>query len=77
MSASIGVPPENQDVLDLDALEVNWSRQCGPCEFGLAMACNCPDGDPRPVILALVAEIRALRDEFVFADGLAEEQRNG
>lgn len=54
--------------IDLDALEAQAKThlvQCGPCDFGLVeYGCNCPKGDPRPVIsqlVELIAEVRKLR----------------
>ena len=47
------------DWLDLAAIEGEWLRQCGPHDFGLPYGCACPDGDPRPVIARLVAELRS------------------
>jgi len=48
--------------LDLSAVTGQWLNQCGPHDFGLSeYGCACPDGDPRPVIASLVAEVERLR----------------
>lgn len=47
--------------LDLDAIDVEWLRQCGPCDLGIPAMCTHPAGDYRPVMLALVNELRRLR----------------
>ena len=47
--------------LDLDAIAATWLQQCGSCDAGLPMSCSCNAGDPRPVMAALVDEVRRLR----------------
>ncbi len=48
--------------LDLDAITGQWLQQCGPHDLGLSeYGCACVDGDPRPVIANLVAEVKRLR----------------
>ncbi|BCJ45357.1 hypothetical protein GCM10010168_86260 [Actinoplanes ianthinogenes] len=39
--------------------------QCGPCDFGMPGACNCPPGDPRALIDDLVNEVTRLRAALV------------
>jgi hypothetical protein len=46
---------------ELAAIEARWLQLCGSCDAGLPMACTHPDEDYRPVIAALVAEVRQLR----------------
>jgi len=39
-----------------------WAVPCGPCDLGVdTVGCACPEGDPRPVIAKLLAEIGRLR----------------
>lgn len=38
-----------------------FMRQCGPCDYGLSMGCSCPEGDFRPIVVDLVAEVERLR----------------
>lgn len=47
--------------LDLDAIEFKWLAPCGTCDAGLPAPCTHPDEDYRPVMLALIEEIRRLR----------------
>ena len=50
-------------LLDLDAITKEWLTQCGPHDYGVDSAgCNCPPGEPRPVISNLVAEVERLRN---------------
>jgi len=30
-----------------------WLQECGSCDYGLAMGCNCPKGDYRNILLKL------------------------
>lgn len=48
--------------LDLDAIEREHLTQCGAHDYGLLFVagCQCPTGDPRPVIAQLVREVRRL-----------------
>lgn len=57
--------------LDLSACD-EWMQSCGVHDAGLPMLCNCPDKDPRPVIAALVEEVRRLRAEL---DEMVWQQR--
>lgn len=48
--------------VDLDAIAREWLNQCGPCDYGMPeYGCTHPQGDYRPVIAALVAEVERLR----------------
>lgn len=38
-----------------------WARECGSCDYGLTMTCQCPDGDCRPIISDLMHEVERLR----------------
>jgi hypothetical protein len=38
----------------------DWLNTCGSCDAGLPMACICPPGDPRTVILTLVERADAV-----------------
>lgn len=51
--------------LDLEAIAAQWLNVCGPHDYGIHdySGCACPDGDPRPVISQLVAEVERLRAE--------------
>jgi hypothetical protein len=40
-----------------------WLVECPQCDAGLMTECLCPDGDVRSIILDLVREVEALRDE--------------
>jgi hypothetical protein len=70
----VGTPKERGIVttepLDLDVIRP-WFTLCGPCDAGLPMACTCPQGDPRPIVAKLVAEVERLR-----ADRTVERRRN-
>lgn len=47
-----------EDILERAKL---WARECGPCDFGVPMACQCPEGDPRHIISDLMREVERLR----------------
>jgi hypothetical protein len=50
--------------LDLTQFD-RWMRPCGPHDLGIDFTgCACPEGDPRPVVAALVAEVERLRAEL-------------
>lgn len=44
----------------LAEIQEKWLRQCGPCDAGIPSNCNCPEEDPRPVILDLTREVELL-----------------
>lgn len=47
---------------DLRAIEEKFLYQCGSCDLGLVeFGCTCPEGDYRPVMSQLVAEVHMLR----------------
>ena len=46
----------------LEEIAAKWAVPCGPHDLGVdTVGCACPDGDPRPVIAGLLAEIGRLR----------------
>jgi hypothetical protein len=45
---------------DLEAIKTKWLGICGACDVGIG-GCSHPDGDYRPVMLALVRELEKLR----------------
>lgn len=49
--------------LDIEAIAAEHLKQCGPCDYGLPMACQCPTGDPRSAISRLIDEVKRLRAE--------------
>jgi len=49
--------------LDLDAIR-QWTNPCASCDYGLPMSCTCPSGDPRGVIVRLLAEVENLRRDL-------------
>ncbi len=46
---------------ELAAIASQWTSQCGGCDYGLPYGCQCPTGDPRPVVAKLLGEIERLR----------------
>lgn len=50
--------------VDLGAIKAEWLRLCPPCDVGVPGTCVCPDGDPRPVIEALVGSIERLGSQL-------------
>lgn len=49
---------------DLEKIEETFLQQCGACDLGLVeFGCTCPGEDYRPVMSALVQEVRELRAE--------------
>lgn len=44
---------------DLLARAKPWTHPCGPHELGVQVNCTCQDGDPRHLIVELVAFIEA------------------
>lgn len=63
-----------RDGLPLDLATVEpWMQVCGPCDYGIHnyTGCACPEGDPRPVVVKLVAEIERLRAELAARGGAA------
>lgn len=48
-------------MIDLEEIRSTWLVQCGPCDYGIAGACNCPPGEPRAVIGDLCDEVERLR----------------
>lgn len=46
---------------ELREIGARWATPCGSCDYGLAYACTCPTGDPRPVVARLLEEIDRLR----------------
>lgn len=41
-----------------------WATPCGLHDYGeLMAACDCPQGDPRPIVARLVTEVKLLRAE--------------
>jgi hypothetical protein len=48
-------------VTDLIARAESFLQLCGTCDGGLPMACTCPTGDYRAVMLDLVREVERLR----------------
>jgi hypothetical protein len=51
--------------VDLAAIEAEFLVECGPCDYGLPMGCNCPERDYRSTMLDLVEEVRLLRQALV------------
>lgn len=51
-------PPAPEPVEAVLAAAEPWLEQCGVHDAGLPMACTCPPGDFRPVMLALFAALR-------------------
>lgn len=54
--------PVDRTPLDLAAIEAAWLQVCGACDAGMLTDCTHPDGDYRPVMAALVAEVERLRN---------------
>ena len=55
---AVAVTPERLAALRAKVEE--HTKQCGPCDFGLVeFGCSCA-GDPRPLLLELLAELEAL-----------------
>lgn len=50
--------------VNLEAVEARWLQMCGSCDGGLPMSCTHPDEDYRPVMAALVDEIKRLRSDI-------------
>lgn len=50
--------------LDLDAIANEFLNQCGPCDYGVSGACNCPHRDYRSAMSDLVREVERLRTEM-------------
>lgn len=49
-------------MLDLEAIQEKWLKQCGPCDLGMPeYGCTHPTEDYRPVMMSLVEEIERLR----------------
>ena len=46
---------------DLDEIEAEFLKQCGPCDAGLRGACVCSGRDFRPTMSRLVDEVATLR----------------
>ena len=67
-------PRAQRDTLDLDDIKP-WLNICGGCDAGLPMSCTCPDGDPRPVMARLVAEIERQRGELAEVTRQRDEAR--
>lgn len=50
--------------LDLDEIRDKWLAPCGACDAGLPMGCTHPEGDYRPVMLRLVAEVERVQTKL-------------
>lgn len=65
-------------MIDLEEVRSTWLVQCGPCDYGIAGTCNCPQGDncpqaePRTVIGDLCDEVEWLRLRLDHAVTMAE-----
>lgn len=55
-------PPASYRERDVVKRAAPFMATCGPCDFGLAeFGCACPEGDFRPIVADLVAEVERLR----------------
>lgn len=69
-------PAMSAEPLDLDTIRP-WTNPCGSCDVGLPQSCTCPSGDPRGVILRLIAEVENLRRDLEQVGGqLRASSRN-
>jgi hypothetical protein len=59
--------------LNLAAIEDEFLQQCGPCDYALDGACNCPKRDYRSTMLDLVREVERLRAEMANLAGDCED----
>ena len=46
---------------DLDVIEGEFLKQCGPCDAGIGATCVCSGRDFRPAMARLVDEVSTLR----------------
>lgn len=61
--------------LNLDEITAEWLNVCGPHDYGVtgSVGCFCPDGDPRPVISRLVAELEQARAALARVEALCAD----
>lgn len=63
--------------LDLETVRP-WMQPCGPHDYGMPeYGCACPDGDPRPIVVKLVAEVERLRAAIGRVEALGTNPAGG